>query len=101
DVIDGDAAGVFNRTVEHRHVELLLLVLDAVAAGTGGRVHRNHPAVLRHVLGELGGTDAVGGVDDVLLVGGDQRAQHESLGDAIGHRGVGRIGRAAGRGGVE
>jgi hypothetical protein len=32
------------------------------------------------VLGEVGGADFVGLVDDVLLVAGDQRAQHQLVG---------------------
>ncbi|MNV97306.1 hypothetical protein D3C71_1924110 [compost metagenome] len=51
-------------------------------------VHRDDPAVLRHVPGEVGGADFVGQVDDVLLVTGDQRAQYQLVRHAVDHRQV-------------
>src|SRR5690606_23438870 len=61
-----------------------------VAARAGGRVDRDHAAVLGHVLGELGGADLRRGIDDVLLVAGDQRTHHQHVGGRVDHRQVGQ-----------
>ncbi|MCY1422215.1 hypothetical protein D9M71_378900 [compost metagenome] len=86
--VDGHLGRALKSAIQHGHVELGFFVLDAVRLGLGGRVHRNHAAILRHVLGKLGGADLGGGIDDVLLVADDQRTQHQRIGHPIDHREV-------------
>src|SRR5471032_925646 len=86
--IDRHQFGVLKRTLENRHVELLFFVLHAVALGVGLGAHRNDPAIFRHVLGEIRRADLGRQVDDVLLVTGDQRTNHQLLGHAVDHRQV-------------
>ena len=74
--------------VQNRHIEVLLLGLDPARAGPGGGLDRDDAAVLRHIGGELPGTDGVGHAHDILLVGGDQGPQHQAIGDPIDHRQV-------------
>src|SRR5476649_815908 len=81
-------AQLLDHTLENRHVELLFFILHAVALGVGLGVDRNHPAVLRHVSGELGSPDCGGRIDDVLLVAGDQRTQHQLVRHRIDERQV-------------
>ncbi|MNF82529.1 hypothetical protein D3C84_648370 [compost metagenome] len=83
--IDRYQLGVFERTLEYRHIEFFLFMLDAIALGRGLRIDRDDAAVFRHVPGEIGGADFVGQVDDVLLVAGDQRAQYQLVSHAIDH----------------
>ncbi len=87
-MVDGDELGALDGALEYLHLELLFFVLHAVTLGMGSRVHRNHAAVFGHVLGEIGGTDGVGLVDDVLLVGRQQRAQHQLVGGRVDDRQV-------------
>ncbi|MNL12234.1 hypothetical protein D3C87_1330970 [compost metagenome] len=84
--IDRHQFGVFERTLEHRHVEFFLFVLNATAFGGRLRIDRNDPTVLRHVPGEIGGANLVGRVDDVLFVRHDQRTQDQFVGHAVDHR---------------
>src|SRR5450830_692448 len=86
--IDRYQFGPLERPLENRHVELLFFVLHAVALGVGLGVHRNDPAIFRHVLGEIRRADLGRQVDDVLLMAGDQRANHQLLGYTVDHRQV-------------
>src|SRR5690606_1468796 len=51
---------------------------------------RNHATVFRHVLRELFGAYPARDFDDLLLVGGDERAQYQLVGDALDNRQVGQ-----------
>ena len=83
-------AGFAHHPIQNGKIKLGLLGQHLVQPRLDRRFVGDDPAVLRHGLGKFQGTDGPGLVDDVLLVGGDQRPQDQGLGNPVDDRQIGQ-----------
>ncbi len=80
----------FHNLIENRKVEVSFFRFDLRFHGFYGRAFRNHAAIFRHGAGKIFSADFTRQVDDVFFVMGDQRTQHQGVGDVVDQTQVGQ-----------